>query len=283
MLKQAHARKISDQVPCGICSFCSSFSIYHMHIYMSLTQYFCVAPHTIFLRCSPLSGVTVSTDSHWTLCALRNTSVLPNCMTQLSSLHIWSINIERTKVDKWKAFAKQGIFPPRKLQFQVLITIYRKFIVCIDYGKIENLQWICIVLPAPHVYDFHVSKILQLSCRRSSATPISECLCPVLQLSRLEGRTAAPRSQITAQEQAACSLQPWAFPTCPFLSPSPTLQSDSQSSFEAFSTKLFPVLWLLSSRENFFMKRKGYTTLIWWWELQPEYWRHTFSYLLCLI
>jgi len=31
------------------------------------------------------------------------------------------------------------------------------------------------------------------------------------------------------------------------------------------------------------MKKEGYTTLVWWWELQPEYWRHIFSYLLCLI
>lgn len=48
----------------------------------------------------------------------------------------------------------------------------------------------------------------------SSATPRSDCLCPVLQLSRLEGRIAAPESQITAQEQAVCS--PGHSPAAPF-------------------------------------------------------------------
>lgn len=96
-----------------------------------------------------------------------------------------------------------------------------EFIVSIDYGRIENSQLICTVLPAPHANDFHVSKILQLFCTRSNASPTSDCLCPVLQLSRLEGWTAAPRSRITGQEQAMCNLQPWAFPNCPSLSPSP--------------------------------------------------------------
>lgn len=123
MLKQAQTRKTSDQVPCGICSFCSSFCIYHMHIYRSLTQYFCIVPYYLV---SQSIQILIEQDI---LCALRNTSVfLPNFMTQLSSLHIWSINIERTKVDKWKAFTKQSFFFfffPRKPSFQVLITIYR--------------------------------------------------------------------------------------------------------------------------------------------------------------
>lgn len=95
------------------------------------------------------------------------------------------------------------------------------------------------------------------SCTRSNAAPIGECLCPVLQLSGLEGSTAAPTSQITAQEQAVCSLQPWAFPNSPFLSPSPILQSDSQSFFEAFSTKLFPVLWFFQFQRELFHEEEG--------------------------
>lgn len=118
----------------------------------------------------------------------------------------------------------------------------------------ENLQLLCPVLPATHANDFHVSKILRSFCTRSNAPPRVSACPPCCQLSGLKGRTVAPRSQITGQEQAMCSMQPEAFPNCPFLSPFPTLQSDSQSSFEVFSTKLFPMEWFLNSRGTFSWK-----------------------------
>lgn len=132
-----------------------------------------------------------------------------------------------------------------------------------------------------------MTSMFRKSCGHSAQEvmlpPCASACPPCCQLSGLKGRTVAPRSQITGQEQAMCSMQPEAFPNCPFFSPFPTLQSDSQSSFEVLSTKLFPMEWFLNSRENFFMKNKGYTTLIWWRELQPEHWRHAFSCLLSLI
>lgn len=148
MLKQARTRKMNDQVPCGICCFCSSLCIYHTVTYKSLTQYFCLVPH--FLVSQSIQTL-IKQDI---LCGIRNTSVfLPNYMTWLSSLHVWSINIERSKVDKWKAPTKQDF------SLQILINIYIKFIISIVYGRLKNLWLLSIVLPATNANDFHLSKI----------------------------------------------------------------------------------------------------------------------------
>lgn len=154
MLKQARTRKMNDQVPCGICCFCSSLCIYHTVTYKSLTQYFCLVPH--FLVSQSIQTL-IKQDI---LCGIRNTSVfLPNYMTWLSSLHVWSINIERSKVDKWKAPTKQD-FSPGKPWLQILINIYIKFIISIVYGRLKNLWLLSIVLPATNANDFHLSKIV---------------------------------------------------------------------------------------------------------------------------
>lgn len=180
MLKQAQTRKTSDQVPCGICYFCSSLCIYHTDIYKSFTQYFCVVPHFLV---SQSIRTLIEQDI---LCTLRNTSVfLPNYMTQLSSLHVWSINIERSKVDKWKALTKQGFFLG-KPWFQILINIYIEFLISIDYGRMANLQLLCIALPATHANDFHVSLILWSFCTRNNVPPMCECLSSVLPAEQVE-------------------------------------------------------------------------------------------------
>lgn len=114
-----------------------------------------------------------------------------------------------------------------------------EFIVSIDYGRTENSQLICTVLPAPHASDFHVSKILQLFCTRSNASPKSECLCPVLQLSRLEGRTAAPRSQSQVKNRPCAACNPGRFPTAPLCLLPPPCSLTAKAHLKHFQLNYF--------------------------------------------
>lgn len=144
--------------------------VFFTDIYKSL---FCVVP---LLLVSRSIHSLIEQDI---LCSLTNTLMFfLNYTTQLSSLHVKSINIEKSKVDKWTALTKQGgllfclfFFFPRKPWFQILINIYSKFIIFIDFGRMENLQLLFIVLPATHANYFLVSKILQPFCTRNNASP----------------------------------------------------------------------------------------------------------------
>lgn len=77
-------------------------------------------------------------------------------------------------------------------------------------------------------------------CTRSNAPTTCPSCC---QLSRLRGRTVAPRSQIAGQEQAVRSMQPWVFYSCPF--PHTAVWSScnwiiSNVMFSHFQRKVFP-------------------------------------------